>query len=284
MDATQPKPEARNTPTFTLQASSGWGFPDFREIWAYRELLYFFVLRDIKVRYRQSILGGLWAVIQPLALAAAFTLVFEQVVGVSTGGVPYPLFAYTALVPWTLFSSVLSTASGSLAGGGNLISKVYFPRAIVPFASAGSFLLDFAIGLVLLGIMLIYYSVVPSIAILLLPLFSVMAFLSAFAFGLWFSALNVRYRDVRYVVPFLLQFLLFASPLAYSATEIQGPARILYAVNPVTGIAEGFRWAVLGLPPPPLVYLIVPTIGALALLVTGLLYFHKTERSFADVV
>ena len=271
-------------PVVTLKAASGWGFPDFREIWTYRELLYFLVLRDIKVRYRQTIFGGLWAVVQPLALAATFTLVFGRVAGVSSQGVPYPLFAYTALVPWTLFSSSVGTASGSLAGGAGLISKVYFPRLIVPLASAGSFLLDFAIGLVLLAVMLVYYSVTPSIAILLLPFFSVMAFVSAFAVGMWLSALNVRYRDVRYVVPFLLQVLLFASPLGYPVTDIHGPARILYAINPVTGFAEGFRWTVLGLPQPPLVFLIIPTLVTFVLLLTGLVYFGKTERSFADVV
>ena len=281
---TPPDAAPGDVPVVTLQPSSGWGFPDLRELWAYRELLYFLVLRDIKVRYRQTFLGGLWAVIQPLALAAAFTLVFGEVAGVPTGGVPYPLFAYTALVPWTLFSSVLATASGSLVGGANLVSKVYFPRIIVPLASAASFLLDFAIGLVLLALMMIYYAIAPSIALLLLPFFSAMAFLSAFAVGLWLSALNVRYRDIRYAVPFLLQFLLFASPLGYPVTEIHGPARILYAINPVTGIAEGFRWVVLGLAPPPLVYLIGPTLGTFVLLVTGILYFRKSERSFADLI
>ena len=161
---------------------------------------------------------------------------------------------------------------------------MYFPRLIVPLASAGSFLLDFAIGLVLLAVMLVYYSVTPSIAILLLPFFSAMAFLSAFAVGMWLSALNVRYRDVRYVVPFLLQVLLFASPLGYPVTDIHGLARILYALNPVTGFAEGFRWTVLGLPQPPLMFLIVPTLVTFGLLLTGLVYFRKTERSFADVV
>ena len=167
---------------------------------------------------------------------------------------------------------------------GGLISKVYFPRIIVPLASAASFLLDFAIGLVLLAVMLVYYAVTPSIAILLLPFFSAMAFVSAFAVGMWLSALNVRYRDVRYVVPFLLQLLLFASPLGYPVTDIHGFARILYALNPVTGFAEGFRWTVLGLPQPPLMFLIVPTLVTFVLLVTGLVYFRKTERSFADVV
>jgi lipopolysaccharide transport system permease protein len=188
------------------------------------------------------------------------------------------------LVPWTLFSSVLGTASGSVVGGASLISKVYFPRIVVPLASAASFLLDFAIGLALLAVMLIYYAVTPSIAILLLPFFSAMAFLCAFAMGVWLSALNVRYRDIRYVVPFLLQMLLFISPLGYPVTEINGFARILYAINPVTGIAEGFRWVVLDLPPPPWVYLIVPTLGTLVLLVTGVLYFRKSERSFADLI
>jgi lipopolysaccharide transport system permease protein len=285
MNVTLPGSESDQPPVTTIRPASGWGFPDPREFWSYRELVYFLVLRDIKVRYRQTILGGLWAVIQPLAMAGVFTLVFGKVAGVPTEGIPYPLFAYTALVPWTLFSSVLSSSSGSLVGGANLISKVYFPRIIVPFASAASFLLDFAIGLVLLAIFLVVYGIAPPTPeILLLPFFTAMAFISAFAMGVWLSALNVKYRDIRYAVPFLLQLLVFASPLGYPVTEIQGFARILYAINPVTGIAEGFRWVVLGLDPPPLVFLIVPTIGAFVLLITGVLYFRRSERTFADLI
>jgi homopolymeric O-antigen transport system permease protein len=285
MNVTQPGSESEQANITTIKPASGWGFPDFRELWAFRELIYFLVLRDIKVRYRQTILGGLWAVIQPLAMSGVFTIVFGKVAGVPTEGVPYPLFAYTALVPWTLFSSVLSSSSGSLVGGANLISKVYFPRIIVPFASAVSFLSDFAIGLALLVIFLVFYGVVPPTPeILLLPFFSLMALLSAFAMGIWLSALNVKYRDIRYAVPFLLQLLVFASPLGYPVTEIQGPARIFYAINPVTGIAEGFRWVVLGLDPPPLVFLIVPTIGTFVLLITGVLYFRRSERIFADLI
>jgi lipopolysaccharide transport system permease protein len=284
MDKAREEPESEQDSILTIRPASGWGFPDFKELWTYRELFNFLVVRDIKVRYRQSFLGGAWALIQPLSLAAAFTLVFNQTAGVSSQGVPYPLFAYTALVPWTLFSSSLTAAASSLVTGSNLISKVYFPRIIAPLASTGSFLLDFAIGLGLLAIMMLYYAVTPSLAILLLPVFSAIAYLSSFAVALWLSALNVKYRDIRYVVPFILQVLLFASPLAYSATDIHGPARILYAINPVTGIAEGFRWVVLGLPPPPAVYLIGPTLGTTALLVTGLLYFRKAERTFADLL
>lgn len=284
MDRTRPESEAEHIPVVTLQAASGWSFPDFKEIWAYRELLYFLVLRDLKLRYRQTIFGGLWALIQPLAMVAAFWLVFAQIAGVSSGGVPYPLFAYTALVPWTLFSQSLGGASGSVVGGSSLISKVYFPRIIVPLASAASFLLDFAIGMALLAVMMMYYAVTPPPTILLLPIFSAMAFLCPFAIGLWLSALNVKYRDVRYVVPFLLQLLLFASPLGYSVAEVHGWAKVAFAINPVTGIAEGFRWVVLGLPRPPLVFLISPTLGTAALLVTGLLYFGQSEHNFADIV
>jgi lipopolysaccharide transport system permease protein len=284
MGRTQAESETAHIPIVTIRPASRWGFPDFKEIWAYRELLYFLVLRDIKVRYRQTILGALWAVIQPIAMTAAFFLAFHQMAGVSSGDVPYQLFAYTALVPWTLFSQALNAASASVVGGSSVISKVYFPRIIVPLASAASFLLDFAIGMVILAVLMIYYGVTPSPAILLLPVISVIAFLCSFAVGLWLSALNVKYRDVRYAVPFLLQVLLFASPLGYSATGFHGWARIACAVNPVTGIAEGFRWVVLGLPQPPAIFLIVPTLGAATLLVTGLLYFRNTERTFADLV
>jgi lipopolysaccharide transport system permease protein len=274
----------RDKPIITLQAASGWAFPDFRELWTYRELLYFFVLRDIKVRYRQTILGALWAIIQPLALAVAFWLVFKKIAGVDTGGVPYPLFAYTALVPWTLFSQSLTHGSISLVGGAAMISKVYFPRMIVPLAAAASFLLDFVIGLAILAIAIVYYGRTPSAAIVLLPLFALMAFLCAFSIVLWLSALNVRYRDIRYAVPFLLQLLLFASPLGYSTRNVEGIGKWAFALNPVTGIAEGFRWAALGVPRPSLIYLIVPTVGTAVLLVSGLLYFRKTERTFADIV
>jgi lipopolysaccharide transport system permease protein len=284
MDTPGSASEAEFIPVVTLQAASGWGFPDFKEIWAYRELLYFLVLRDIKLRYRQTVFGGLWALIQPLAMVAAFWLVFDQIAGVSTGGVPYPLFSYTALVPWTLFSQSLSGSSTSVVGGSSLISKVYFPRIVVPLSSAASFLLDFAIGMALLAVMMMYYAVTPSPTILLLPIFSAMAFLCPFAIGLWLSAVNVKYRDVRYVVPFLLQLLLFASPLGYSVADVHGWAKVAFAINPVTGIAEGFRWIVLGLPQPPLVFLISPTLGTAALLVTGLLYFRQSERKFADIV
>jgi len=285
MGRMQAESETAHIPIVTIRPASRWGFPDFKEIWAYRELLYFLVLRDIKVRYRQTILGALWAVIQPIAMTAVFWLFFKEVAGVEPpGNVPYPLFAYTALVPWTLFSQSLTAASASIVGGASIISKVYFPRIIVPLASAASFLLDFVIGMAILAVMMVYYGVALTPTILLLPVFSVMAFLSSFAVGLWLSALNVKYRDIRYAVPFVLQLLLFASPLGYSATDVHGLARVAFAVNPVTGIAEGFRWVVLGLPRPPAVLLIVPTVGAAALLLAGLLYFRNTERTFADIV
>lgn len=268
----------------TIEPASGWRFIDIKETWAYRELLYFLMLRDIKVRYRQTVLGGAWAVIQPISLALVFTLVFDRVAGVSSGGVPYPLFAYSALLGWTLFSASLRGSSESLVGGANLVSKVYFPRIVMPVAASLSFLLDFAIGLVVLIVMMVYYSVTPSLAILWFPLLTLLAFASALAVGVWLAALNVRYRDIRYAVPFLLQFLIFASPLGYSATEIQGLARILYAINPVTGVAEGFRWSLLGVPAPPLVFLVVPTVGTIVLLLTGLFYFRNTERTFADLI
>lgn len=271
-------------PVLTLKPTSGWAFPDFGEIWSYRELLYFLVLRDIRVRYRQTFLGFVWAVIQPLSLAAAFTLVFGKIAGVSSHGIPYPLFAYCALVPWTLFSQALSGASGSLVGGASIISKVYFPRVVVPLASATSFLLDFIIAMAILAVMMAYYGVLPSTNIIFLPLLTAMSFLSAFAVGVWLSALNVRYRDVRYAVPFILQLLLFASPLGYSVAEVEGWAKFFLALNPVTGIAEGFRWSLLGTPPPAALYFVVPLLGTCVVLVGGLLYFHRTERTFADLI
>jgi len=258
---------------------------DLREIWLNRELLYFFVWRDLKVRYKQTAFGALWALIQPLALMLVFTLVLGNVEGIAPPGVPYSLFTLVALVPWTLFSQGLIGSSGSLVGAANILQKVYFPRLLMPISSIGSYLVDFVLGMAMLFIVMLLMGVVPTIAaIWVLPL-TMLALAAALAFGIWLSAINVRYRDVRYAVPFLIQVWLFASPIAYSADVIPDELLPIYSLNPMSGVIEGFRWALLAPDAPaPLPSIgISITITTIAL-VTGLGYFRRAERTFADII
>ena len=249
----------------------------------FRELLYQLTARDLLLRYKQTAMGFAWAVLMPLMNTAIFSVVFMRVAPVQTR-VPYPLFAYAGLVVWTLFSQTLTNGSESLVREANLVSKVYFPRVILPIASAGSFVLDFAIGLVLLGGLMAWYGVTPSYPLLLAPVFALMAVLLALALATWLSALNVMYRDVRAAVPFLVQVLLFISPVAYSSNLVSGKWRIVYGLNPVAGVIEGFRWSVLGISEPDVGMVCVSAAATAALLVFGLAYFRRTERVFADVI
>lgn len=273
----------RSTP-MTIQPPSGWHALDLRELWRYRELLYFLVWRDIKVRYKQTVVGGAWAVLQPLVTMVVFSLLFGTLIGVSSEGVPYPIFSFAALVPWTFFANGVARAGDSLIRDPNLLSKVYFPRLLLPLAAVSSLLLDFGVAfLVLLGMML-YYGVLPGLAVVLLPLFVLLACLTAFGVGLWLSASNVKYRDIAYVAPFLIQFWLFLTPVAYSTNLIPGAWRALYGVNPMAGVIEGFRWALLGTDGVSVGLLAVSSAAVLVLCVTGVFYFRLMEREFADVV
>jgi lipopolysaccharide transport system permease protein len=258
---------------------------DLRELLAYRELLYFFVWRDLKVRYKQTAFGALWAVIQPFLLMVVFTLFLGQINGVAPEGVPYPLFAFAGLVPWTFFAQSLIGASDSLVSSSNLLQKVYFPRLLLPAAATGSYLLDYAIGLVVLGLLMLVFGVVPGLeALWILPLTG-LALATALAVGIWLSAINVRYRDVRYAVPFLVQLWLFASPVAYSAAIVPPEWQALYQLNPMAGVIEGIRWALRGGgQPPPVVPVAVSACVTLLVLVAGLAYFRRVERTFADVI
>jgi lipopolysaccharide transport system permease protein len=260
-----------------------WSLGWLKEPWNFRELLYFFAWRDVKVRYKQTLLGAAWAVIQPVLLMVVFTVVFGNLAGVSSEGDPYPVFALSALVPWILFSQSLTSAANSLVNNQNLVSKVYFPRLIIPISAAGSFLVDFCIGLVILGGMLAYYSVIPSITIVFLPLFVLLALIAALGTGILLSALNVRYRDIRYAVPFMMQVLIFASPLGYSSDKIDGLMRVAYALNPMTAVAEGFRWSLLDNPPPTMLML-SSILTTVALFTAALMYFKRAESSFADII
>jgi lipopolysaccharide transport system permease protein len=271
-------------PVIRVQPTQGWVRLQFRELWHYRGLLYFLTWRDIKVKYKQTTLGITWAVIQPVLNTVIFTIVFGRFIGVRTpGNVPYEIFAFSSMLMWGFFAAGLNSASGSVVGNANLISKVYFPRLIVPVAGVAGALPDFVIGFVLLLIVMPFYGIMPGITILLTPVFLLLAVITALGVGIWMAALTARYRDFRYVLPFLVQFWFFASPVAYSSAHITQPWRTLYGLNPMTGVIEGFRWAVLGQRPPYGMLLLSVSV-ALFFLVTGLFYFKRVEKTFADLI
>lgn len=268
-----------------LEPSRGWVSLRLGELWEYRELLYFLIWRDIKVRYKQTILGAAWAVIQPFMTMVVFSLFFGNLANVPSDDLPYPLFSFAALVPWTLFSIALTTSSNSLVGSANLIKKVYFPRLTIPIATVLSGVVDFLIAFGVLILMMFYFGVAPTPNIIFLPYFVLLTLITAFGVGLWFSALNVQFRDVRYIVPFLTQFWLFATPIAYPSSLIDSATlRTIYGFNPMTGVVEGFRWALLGVDTAPGNMLIVSSVVALFIMISGLFYFRRMEKSFADIV
>jgi lipopolysaccharide transport system permease protein len=255
-----------------------------REVWEYRDLLYFLIWRDIKVRYRQTALGALWAILQPLLATIVFTLFFGRLAKIPSDGVPYLVFAYVALVPWQLFAYSLTESSNSLVSNQNLIRQVYFPRLVIPLSAVAVGLVDFAIAFLLVIAMLFKSRIVPGASIALLPVFLLFAVATALAIGFWLSALNIQYRDIRYTIPFLTQLWLLATPVAYPSSLIPERWRYLYALNPMAGVVEGFRWALLGKAgyPGPLIW--VSATVVLLLLITGLAYFRRMESSFADIV
>jgi lipopolysaccharide transport system permease protein len=257
---------------------------DVRDVWEYRELLLFLVWRDVKVRYKQTVLGVTWVVLQPLLTMVVFSVFFGRLAGIPSDGVPYPVFAYAALLPWQLFSTALGGASGSLVGSQHLIQKVYFPRLIIPLAPVLSGLLDFAVSFGVLVALMGYFRVTPTAAVVATPAFLLLAAMTALAVGLWLAVLNVRYRDVRYATPFLMQFWLFATPVAYPSSLVPDRWSFLYGLNPMVGVVEGFRWALLGTATQPGPLVLASTLVVFALLVGGLVYFRRAEATFADVV
>jgi lipopolysaccharide transport system permease protein len=271
-------------PIIKIRPVRGWVPVNLGELWDYRELLYFLVWRDIKVRYKQTALGIIWAVIQPLLTMVVFSLFFGTLAKVPSESIPYPLFTYAALVPWTLFANGITRASVSLVQDANVIQKVYFPRLLTPLASILTPLVDFVISLVILIGLMFYYHYSPSITMLWLPLFLLLELILALGVGLWLSAINVEYRDVGYATPFLIQLWLFASPVIYSSNFVPERFQVAYGLlNPMSGIIEGFRWAILGTEPPS--YLIIASAAIIAIiLITGVFYFRRRERVFADVV
>jgi lipopolysaccharide transport system permease protein len=279
-----PSTNAPPSATIRIEPTRGWFALGLREVWAYRELLYFLVWRDIKVRYKQTVLGVAWVVIQPLATAAIFAFILGRLASLPSGGVPYLIFVFAALLPWQLFSGALTRAGASLVASSNLLTKVYFPRLVVPLAAVLSGLVDFMVSLVILGVLMVRYRVAPSWNLLTLPVFVLLALLAAFGAGLWLSALNVQYRDVQQLIPFLAQAWMFLSPVVYSEELIPaGTVRLLYNLNPITGVVQGFRWALFGAPPPTAITLVSAVLVSLATL-AGLVYFKRVEDTFADVV
>jgi lipopolysaccharide transport system permease protein len=273
-----------DVPHLRIEPSEGWVSLKLKELWDYRELLYFLTWRDIKVRYKQTALGAAWAIIQPFMTMVVFSLFFGKLAKVPSDGIPYPIFSYAALVPWTFFANGLGQASNSLVGSANLIKKVYFPRLTIPLSTVLSGVVDFALAFVVLLGMMIWYGIVPTINIVWLPLFLMLALMTSLGVGLWLSALNVQFRDVRYVVPFITQFWMFATPIAYPSTLLEQPWRTLYGVNPMVGVVEGFRWALLGTRSTSGAMLAVSSLASILILISGAYYFRRMEKNFADVV
>lgn len=280
----------RSEDVVRIRPSNGWRSLNLWELWRYRELLYFLTLRDVQLRYKQTALGVAWVVLQPLLTMAVFTIFFGRLAGMSSDGKPYALFVLVALLPWQLFAYALTQSSNSVVAEQRLISKVYFPRLIIPIASVLAGLVDFMVTFILVILMMIagpvfgWYAIVPTMGMLAVPLFMVFALATALAVGLWLSALNVQYRDVRYTIPFLTQFWMFVTPVAYSAHIVPARFRFLYGLNPMAGVVEGFRWALLGMDAPDWT-LIGVSAAVVAVLLTGsLFYFQRMEKTFADIV
>ncbi len=272
------------TPCVLIKPSRGWVSLELPELWAYRELLYTLVWRDIKVRYKQTAIGVAWAIIQPFFTMVVFSLFFGSLAKMPSDGIPYPIFSFAALVPWTFFSNGLGKASYSLVGSANLIKKIYFPRLALPIAGVLSGLVDFIIAFVLLIGMMVYFGIMPTVNVFWLPLLLLLAFSTSLGVSLWLAALNVRFRDVQYVIPFLTQFWLFATPIAYPSSLLHEPWRTVYGLNPMVGVVEGFRWALLGTDTAPGPIVLVSATVTVVTLITGAFFFRRMEKTFADVV
>jgi lipopolysaccharide transport system permease protein len=266
------------------QPSKGWAWPKFRELWEYRELLFFFVWRDIKVRYRQTVMGALWAIIQPFFTMVIFSLFFGRLAKIPSDGLPYPVFSYAALVPWTFFATALNQASNSLVINANMVKKIYFPRLSLPIATVLASVVDFVLAFIVLLGMMLFYGLVPTINVLWLPFFLLLALITSLGVSLWLSAMNVQFRDVQYTIPFLTQAWLFVTPIAYPSSMLPEPWRTMYGLNPMAGVVEGFRWALLGTDTPPGFMTLVSAAVALILFISGAFYFRRMEQGFADVL
>ena len=273
-----------SVPTLIIRPSRGWVAIKFRELWQYRELIYFFVWRDIKVRYKQTVLGAAWAIIQPFFTMVVFSIFFGRLAKMPSDGIPYPIFAYCALLPWNYFAEAMNRASNSMVDSANLIKKVYFPRLVVPLSAVISGLLDFVIAFTVLIAMMFYYKIIPRETLFLFPAFMLMAIATALGVGLWLSSMNVKYRDIRYVIPFLTQAWFFITPVVYPSSLLPGFWRIIYGLNPMVSVVEGFRWALLNKGQHPGWMFVVSVAMVLILLISGAFYFRRMEKTFADIV
>lgn len=290
MSLTNSAAHSPDMPAVLIEPTRGWISLRLGDVWEYRELLYFLVWRDVKVRYKQTVLGAAWAILQPTLTMVVFTIFFGNLAGVGSDGLPYPIFSYAALLPWTFFAQGLSQSSDSLVGSANLVRKVYFPRLVIPAASVLAGVVDFAIAFVVLFALMAYYRIWPSAAVAFLPLLLLLAFATALGVGMWLAALNVQYRDVKYVVPFFIQLWLFVTPVIYPASRVTtklaqlGIPTWVYGLNPMVGVVEGFRWSLLGVGTRPGPVILASAAVTTALLVSGAFYFRRMERTFADVV
>lgn len=267
-----------------IEPSRGWGSLKLSEIWAHRDLLYFLVWRDIKVRYKQTLLGAAWAIIQPVVTMLIFTVIFGGLARIPSDGLPYPIFSLAALLPWNYFSSSLGRVTSSVVGEAHLISKIYFPRLIIPLSGVVSNIVDFGFAFLLLLAMLVWFGMTPTWKVLVLPVFLLLAAATALGVGLWLSALNARYRDIGHVIPFAVQCWLYASPVVYPMSLVPEKWRLLYSLNPMVGVIEGFRWGLLGARSPDVGPMAISTVVIVAVLVGGIVFFKRMERTFADVV
>jgi len=274
-----------NIPTYKVKASQSWSHLDLKELWERRELLFFLAWRDIKVRYKQTVIGAGWAIIQPVATMLVFSVFFGGMLKISSNGIPYPVFSYAALVPWTFFANSVGQASNSLVSNGFLLRKVYFPRLILPIADILAGGVDFILAFVVLLVMMMFFGLVPRVeALVVIPALLFILVITALGISLWLSGFNVRYRDIQYIVPFLIQIWMYATPIVYSSNVLTGPLRVLYSLNPMTPVVEGFRWALVGGADLSLSMFLTAGITALILLISGLIYFQRAEGTFADVL
>jgi lipopolysaccharide transport system permease protein len=284
-DIEQIQPRRRQHYHLHIEPSKGWVSLKLSELWEYRELLYFLTWRDIKVRYKQTVLGAAWAIIQPFFTMVVFSLFFGNLAKIPSDGIPYPIFSYAALVPWSFFAYGLQQSSNSLVLSANLLKKIYFPRLVIPISAILSGVVDFVLAFLVLLIMMLAYGIFPTVNVVFLPLFLLLAFITSLGVGMWLSAMNVQFRDVKYTIPFVTQFWMFATPIAYPSSLIKNDVlRAVYGINPMTGVVEGFRWALLNTETAPGPVLAVSTAVAITLMVSGAFYFRRMEKSFADVV
>jgi lipopolysaccharide transport system permease protein len=283
-DHVLPNPVASASRETVIRPARGVFHLDFGELWAYRELWAFLIWRDIKVRYKQTAIGGAWALLQPLTAMLIFTVVFGRFAKIPSNGVAYPVFVYAGLLPWQYFASSLTGSSTSLVGSSNLITKVYFPRLLIPFSAVAVPIIDFLLAMTILIGLMIYYSITPTINVVVLPVFLLLALGTALGAGLWLSALNVRYRDIPFVLPFLMQIWMYASPVVYPIQLVPEKWQWAFALNPMTGVIEGFRWALLGQKAPSMTVLALSAAVAVVFAITGIIYFRRSERRFADII